>query len=355
MSTGRAFIVATAVIASLSLFATMFVAPNPQRTDVVSETQSSVELNTERREPPLPEPPPTIRLRVVGDVMLDRNVRRRMNEFGESYPFTSFFNGDDADADLTIGNLEGAISVRRQPIKSIDFAFESTVTPELKKHFSAMSLANNHSLDQGEQGHQDTEAALAAAGIGYFGHQVRDDGAPWVATVHGKTIAFFGYNTTDNVLDAKDAKRAIGEAGEQYDYVVVMTHWGAEYVPRPHETIVALGRQFVDWGADVVIGAHPHVTQGMEVYRQRPIFWSLGNFIFDQDWSDETQQGMTLLLELGDDGGEAQLVPVWVKESRPERVSGEVLAARLKAFAERSSLPEDLAADATSGSVHWSW
>lgn len=296
-----------------------------------------------------------ITITFVGDIMLDRNVKTRMRLRGETYPFANVVGAPYDSPDLLIGNLEGAISERQPPANAIDFAFDDNTADLLKRYgFDAVSLANNHGLDQGRAGVVSTHTTLSRAGVGYFGDGVRDDTEAWTTEVNGKTLAFFGYNIVGNEFDSTAAKAKIEQAVTEHDYVVVFMHWGAEYVPRPAESIQALGREFIDWGATAVVGAHPHVTQGMELWKQRPIFWSLGNFIFDQEWSTETQQGLVLTLSIGPADYAVELFPVNIKESQPTLALGDDRAALLARFAERSDIPDDLKQAARSGVLTWS-
>ncbi|TAK05721.1 AmmeMemoRadiSam system protein B [Patescibacteria group bacterium] len=304
-------------------------------------------------------PEPLVTVLAVGDLMLDREVRARMAKFGQAYPFAlirgaegRFFRG----ADIVTGNLEGAISARRAPNKTIDFSFDRSVAALLASlGFDVVSTANNHSLDQGAAGHDETQAALQEAGIGGCGHQVRDSEPPWTTTVRGRRVAMLCYNVTDNALDEKAAEAAVRAAAAAHDVLLVQIHWGAEYKPRPTTTQVALGRKLVEWGADAVIGHHPHVMEGMELWQGKPIFWSLGNFVFDQDWSKETQRGLALGLAIGERGMTAYLFPTVSQKSQPRLALGDEGRALLTAFAERSDLPDALREQAKTGILEWTF
>lgn len=302
---------------------------------------------------------PLVTVLAVGDLMFDREVRARMAKFGQAYPFTLIRGAEDRffhGVDIVTGNLEGAISARRAPDKTIDFAFDKSSAKLLASlGFDAVSTANNHSLDQGTAGYDETQAALKEAGIGGCGHQVRDNGTPWTTVVRGRRVAMLCYNVTDNALDEKAAEAAVRAAAAAHDVLLVQVHWGAEYKPRPTTAQVALGRKFVEWGADAVIGSHPHVMEGMEIWNGRPIFWSLGNFIFDQDWSKETQRGLALGLAIGEQGMAAYLFPTVSMKSQPRLALGDEGRALLATFAERSDLPEALREQAKTGIIEWTF
>lgn len=280
---------------------------------------------------------------VVGDIMLDRTVATRTTRSGDrSYPFRKLPTNWLSGFDVTIGNLEGPLTpTRRPPEKSIDFQFDPVWSSILKEQgFDAFSQANNHALDQGALGYADSVRRLREAGFTVFGHQV-DDGLIALATttVKGERLAFLGWNTTDNPINFTQAEEAIYRAKLQSDLVIAFLHWGQEYRDRPESDTVALAHWLIDHGVDVVIGGHPHWVQGISSYKGKPIVWSLGNFVFDQDWSKETQQGLTVALRVTDMEIGIQPFPVSIKLSQPALEEGEVLSARLNALA-RISDPE---------------
>lgn len=297
----------------------------------------------------------TVTVFSAGDMMFDRDVRTFINKFGIAYPFEKI-HGDEnrffRGADLFLGNLEGAIAPLAPPVKTIDFSFDPKVADLLRDTgFTAVSLANNHGLDQGRSGLEETKKQLTRVGLGYFGDPVKDDTAPWTTVVRGKKIAVFGYNITDNSLDEASAKKAIQNARTTNDLVIVEIHWGAEYQSLPTSEQRRLGHRFVEWGADAVIGSHPHVIEGMEVWQGKPIFWSLGNFIFDQDWSTETKEGMSIGLAFNKDNITAYLFPVTISHGQPMLANGSIEQQLLNNFADRSTLSDALREEARKGIV----
>ncbi len=178
-----------------------------------------------------------------------------------------------------------------------------------------LSLANNHSLDWGPYALEDTMNALENAGIRHAGAGKTADKAfkPAVFSVRGTRVAIIALNdvypftcsepgasamTTslrDGALDAK-----IRELDAGHDVLIASVHAGVEYDRKQEEHKERAFRHLVDLGVDVVFGHHPHVVQGIEIYKGRVIAYSLGNFIFDQSWSAETSEG--LLLEVGFSG-----------------------------------------------------
>lgn len=280
------------------------------------------------------------RVLFVGDIMLDRKVGQHIRDSHDSmYPFRKLPDGWFNTFDYAVANLEGPVTdQRRPPVKSIDFMFDPSVVSTLKlEGIDAVSQANNHALDQGAVGFEDSRRRLQAGGLLVFGHEVQDgDIALATTTVNGLKLAFLGFNTTDNPLDEQAATAVIAKAKAQADRVVVFMHWGIEYKNHPTPEMVDRAHWFIDHGVDVVIGGHPHWVQGMESYKGHPIVYSLGNFIFDQDFSEQTQEGLSIVLTFNDREVDVQPVPVHLDASQPRVVAGEELAQRLKKLADIS-------------------
>jgi poly-gamma-glutamate synthesis protein (capsule biosynthesis protein) len=294
-----------------------------------------------------------VTLLFLGDIMLDRFVAERSRRAGsKEYPFQlimgsdkKFFYGQDA----VIANLEGPVTSRRSaPDKGeVDFMFDPAYASILKKiGITAVSQANNHTLDQGRAGADESRKLLIEAGITVFGDQVKDDTASALAIIEtrGHKVALLGFNNTDNPLNKVDAEVAIKSAYEQARYVVVYMHWGNEYQSNPTMAQVELAHWFIDLGVDAVIGGHPHWMQSVEVYKNRPIVYSLGNFIFDQDWSVETNFGLVAGLVLSPDGSDVHLFPIQIKQSQPVILQNQDRQSRLDRLANisHSSLSEQI-------------
>lgn len=290
---------------------------------------------------PVPTTPESAaHLLFVGDIMLDRGVRLRSVRAGtRAYPFAKLPSGWLASPDMTIANLEGPVTDRRRsPEKSIDFLFDPEVLPALKEQgFDTFSQANNHALDQGAAGYEDSLRRLREAGFLAFGHQVRDGSvALATSTVQGVRLAFLGWNTTDNPLNKEEARQAIQLAQQEADHLIAYLHWGPEYRDRAHPDDVALAHWLIDEGVDVIIGGHPHWAQGISSYKGKMIAWSLGNFVFDQDFSVPTKQGLAMSLHISTKNMRVELHPVSIPLSQPTLEEGEAKQARLEALAKIS-------------------
>ena len=179
--------------------------------------------------------------------------------------------------DLTLVNLEGTLTTSTDRAdKTFTFKGPAQYTDILKDgHVDAVTLANNHSHDFGETGFTDTQAALDGADIPYFGYDT-------IATlrVKGEKFALIGLNGLEDPSEATLTKCIARAKKQKPDAIVVYYHWGIERNPMPEAYETALAKTAIDHGADLVLGSHPHVVQGIERYKGRYIVYSLGNFCF---------------------------------------------------------------------------
>jgi poly-gamma-glutamate synthesis protein (capsule biosynthesis protein) len=281
---------------------------------------------------------------MVGDVMLGRTVRNRMRVSGDDMPFVNvapIFAG----ADAVVANLEGPITTLDAPDErvspeqpySMRFAFDPVAAQVLRDAgVTHVSLANNHVGDQGIQGKADTRENLTAMGVEYFG-------APWkldVGTVahvrpEGHDVAFIGIDATIAPPNLTQLSREIESFGTS-THIVVMMHWGDEYQPVHNATQETVAHTLIDAGVDAVIGSHPHVVQDIEVYNGAPIFYSLGNFIFDQYWNADVRSGLALRITHDEMGERYQLVPIDGNHAQPKLMEEPARQALLDALAARS-------------------
>lgn len=273
-------------------------------------------------------PPETRQVATVlhfGDIMLDRNVKNRIDKYGTDHVLGGlagdelrFFKG----MDIVAANLEGPFADwRRETSKEIAFRFDPALIPVLKKYnFSLFSIANNHTLDMGWDGFEESKQNLSKEGIEFYGHQLRlsREDSLLNKEVGGIKFGFIGIDQTILPHSTEDIEKLILESEEENDYTIVNVHWGAEYaLLKSNVWQQNLAHAMVDAGADVVVGHHPHVIQEIEVYKDRPIFYSLGNFIFDQYFSVPTQQGLGVGLVFHDTQGiSAYIFPIESVDSR---------------------------------------
>ena len=251
---------------------------------------------------PLPPEEVPIVAVFVGDIMLDRNVARAARGYGVAHLFAStapLFVGSD----LRVGNLEGAIttnvSIAQRDNTILRFTFEPEVAEQALRalNLSVVSLANNHTLDFYRAGYDATRTYLAEWGVASFGHPTNVAGELSAALeVGGNRFCFVGYHSLYEP-DTTSVLEEVAQLRPNCYRIAVMPHWGEEYTHIPNKTQVEVAHAFIDAGADLVVGAHPHVVQNFEEYRGKAIFYSLGNFMFDQNFSWETQHGAALRVE----------------------------------------------------------
>ncbi len=276
---------------------------------------------------------PAASVQFFGDIMLDREVAKVMGKTGLHYIFKNlraeedrFFQG----IHMLVANLEGPFAPARvSTTKSIAFRFDPKLAAELKSYgFDAFSLANNHSMDMGRKNVEFTRGVLNQNGFGYFGDEY-NQGLEY-SYIAGEeknlpfNIAFVGLNFTEGPLDMVKVKEAIDDAKSKAKFVIINIHWGEEYKRNSNKSQQDLAHQLIDWGADVIIGHHPHVVQEIEIYKDKYIFYSLGNFIFDQYFSRDTQEGMSVGLILEDSGRvKVHIIPFFSKRSQVQVMTGE--------------------------------
>lgn len=254
-----------------------------------------------------------IKILFVGDMMFDRGVANHITNFG----IESIFEDVQIlfqDKDMIVGNLEGTItnfpSVSIPNNQILKFTFKPRIAQLLKENnFTHLSLANNHSLDFEQEGLLQTKNYLEQNDLKYFGSAVNSSNLSVIEKIDDKSICLIGYHD----LYTKNPEPVLNEIKnirENCFYVVVFPHWGDEYEVVQNDRQALLAHQFIDAGADAVIGAHPHVVQQFENYKNKPIFYSLGNFVFDQDFSYDTRRGLVLYLELTEKEQKFTIIPV---------------------------------------------
>jgi poly-gamma-glutamate capsule biosynthesis protein CapA/YwtB (metallophosphatase superfamily) len=239
-------------------------------------------------------PPGSVSIVFTGDIMLDGGPGHIVTNGGDPFAAVAPIL---RDADLTVGNLECAITREGHAVdKPYTFKGTRKALPLLKQYFSAVSLANNHSGDWGRRGFADELTLLKETGLPWFGGGANEQEAhqPLVLTANSRRVALLGYNdfpprsfaARHNSpgtawLVEKDVVRDIRRARQQADIVILFLHWGEELEEKPLPEQQALARRLIDAGADAIIGAHPHVTQTIDWYKGHPVVYSLGNFLFD--------------------------------------------------------------------------
>lgn len=358
-------------------------------TNNVSDTDTAEDLNapadvdaSENKSENEPEPPVSedentvtepgeargnedkISLSFVGDLLVADYVSAITDK--EGYPFlykpSMLYL---SEPDLTAGNLEFPITTRGVPVEGTPYVFKGSpdVLPAMRDAgFDIMSLANNHALDQGVEGMLDTMNYLDEAGISHMGAGNNDTEAfaPVIKEVRGIKVAYIGlsrvvpfssWKADKNVAgvaesyDTRRALEAVAKAKKDADIVVVMVHWGKERVDQPEPYQKDFGKQYIDAGADLVIGSHPHVLQGFEMYKGKWIAYSLGNFIFTS-YPKETAGETGVLDAICTKSGDCEMTfhPMFTVNAQPTPLEGEKAKAvldRLSSISFGVTLGED--------------
>ncbi|MDI6600286.1 MAG: CapA family protein [Thermoanaerobacteraceae bacterium] len=299
----------------------------------------------------------------VGDIMLGRGVGTRLKNQEYTEPFSRI--KPYIQSDIALGNLECVISDRGEKMegKGIYLRARPEAVESLKYlGFDVLSLANNHIMDYGEDAFKDTIDILHSNDILPVGagNNIMEARTPYIKDVDGIKAAVLAYNQFYNVkwsrngrtmealedrcgtapLDIEIIKEDIKRAKEIADIVIVMPHWGIEESTVVPEDQRQMAYDMIDAGASAVIGSHPHILQGIEVYNGSLIAYSLGNFVFDQNDS-ENKESIILRLKFTDGRiSDAVIIPFVIEDKvRPAPVSGE----RAEAILDRlKSLSEDM-------------
>lgn len=267
-----------------------------------------------------------IRLLFAGDLLLTEVLQEKYARQGIGAAASEELLSLLQSADVFMVNQEFPFGVTGEAMEDKEYTFR--VPPEYvsvlqELGIRVVTLANNHTLDFGRSPLSETLHTLDAAGILRVGagENLEEASAPRMIEAGGKTIAFLGasrvipvgswnagasqsglFTTYDPALLVKK----IQETRPNCDFLAVYVHWGVEYESMPEEYQRELARAYIDAGADAVIGSHPHVLQGIEYYQGKPIFYSLGNFIF----SNGTYETMMAELTLDENGCRVRLIPL---------------------------------------------
>ena len=299
--------------------------PEPEEPDEERPEPEPEEPDEERPEPE-PEEPGSVLLAFAGDVMFSDPFLASYDKSGISAIADSEMLERMQNADLFVINEEFPFSLRGEAMEDKQFTFRAD--PKYVKIFQELgvdiaTVANNHALDFGRDAFLDTLDTLKSAGITSIGggYHLSEASAPAVQTIKGQTFAIFGatrvspsatWYASDSqpglfqTYDATLLNQKIAEAHTEYDHVIVFAHWGIEKNETPEDYQRSLAKGYIDAGADLVVGCHPHVLQGFEYYNGVPIVYSLGNYLFGN------RDGDTVLLEASYDNKGApsiQLVP----------------------------------------------
>ena len=272
---------------------------------------------------------------LTGDILLDRGVRQVIDRQGIDQLFSPGIDSMIQAADVVVGNLECPATRIKAPVfKQYIFRAEPEWLTDLRRHgITHLNLANNHSIDQGREGLTDTYQNIQKAGIVPFGagrnmqeaiQPVLLSGMPrkvWL--VASLQLALENYAhlpdqpcVSQQSIDALCQQIARLRSDDPQCYIIVSLHWGWEN----HEEVVPRQRydahQLIDAGADCLVCHHTHTRQPMEMYHDKPIYYGLGNFIFDPQ-RDINRRGAIVRLTITDHDAKAEEVPIYIKNCTP--------------------------------------
>lgn len=278
----------------------------------------------------------SITISAVGDIMfgdshycIGSGVRSLFDKKKHASPFEHVLKIFRA-SDVVIGNLEAVLSdkgFRRESLPSAQYRGKREFARYLSDaNVSIVSMANNHILDHGLEAFAETVQGLSEAGIQPVGVRLGAGGAERDAGVsldiHGIRVGILSFCLNDErstrpiVANTEDIIEAIELMKTRVDRVVISLHWGDEFLHVPSPRQVSIAHRFIDAGADILLGHHPHVLQGIESYKGKLIVYSLGNFVFDQNWSEDCRRSMILNILLDREGPIAfKAIPVRLNDS----------------------------------------
>ena len=249
----------------------------------------------------------------VGDVMLGRNVEVLMKSEGSGYPFDGLALSSLAPNPAIVGNFESAMAAPHVTTEAFQMKFsvnEIFLPAFAAAGYTHVSQANNHSFDYGLEGFINAKSALSRQSITTFGHgrEINKDAISYIESETG-VVALVGINASASIPRTQEFSESLDEAGEHSTMQIIYIHWGNEYDIIHNQAQELLAKELIAAGADLIIGHHPHVVQDIDVIDGVVVFYSLGNYIFDQYFSAEVQEGLVLKLSL-DETPVVMLVPV---------------------------------------------
>lgn len=229
---------------------------------------------------------------LTGDIMLGRSVMTKSLKVKN--PNYSFMNvaGVLKDADIVFSNLESPI-INNCPFSDSGFKFCSS--PEMIEGLKyagidIVNLANNHILNYGKEGLEKTKRYLDLNGIRWVG-----DGNLVIIEKNKTRFGFLGFNFLGPKPQDKDLD-LIRNSKKKVDFLIVGVHWGEEYKLKASLNQKLIAGKLSEAGADYIVGHHPHWIQDTEIIGSTKVYYSLGNFVFDQMWSEETKKGLSVNL-----------------------------------------------------------
>lgn len=276
---------------------------------------------------------------LVGDIMLDRGVKSLIEKNSVMYPFqkiSQFLRG----VDIVFGNLEGPIVKEPQKFSfdSLKFNFSPQTADCLSwSNFNLLSLANNHTLDRDENGLKETKQFLKEKNMDFVGDSLKctED-----FSFKKDDIVFLAFNKTfpfgcsdEKIIDTINLIKSLNPES----FLIISMHWGEEYQEENSISQRELAHKIIEAGADTIVGHHSHMVQNIEIYKNKPVFYSLGNFVFDQYFSKDTQEGLAVGIEIYNNRIRYRLFPFKSRQSQPSLMAQKEINQFLEELALKSS------------------
>ena len=279
----------------------------------------------------------TLTITFTGDILLDRGVRQYVEHRGIDYVFSPFVDSVFQSSDLVVANLECPATHIKQPVyKRYIFRAEPEWLEALKRHgITHLNLANNHSIDQGRAGLADTKRNIEQAGMFPVGagDNMKEAAAPVLLAASPRKIFLlaslqmplenFSYlpekpSVSHEDMDSLIARVSMLRASDPTAFIIVSMHWGGEHTLKPVPQQRSQAHQLIDAGADALICHHTHTLQTIETYQGKPIYYSIGNFIFDQQKPINTRACM-VKLTITKESSHAETIPVEIRKCVPQK------------------------------------
>ena len=271
----------------------------------------------------------------TGDLLLDRGVRQVIRLRGEDYIFTHSIDSLFATSDYVVANLECPATQIQSPVfKQFVFRAEPKWLAVLKRHgITHLNMANNHSIDQGRKGLLDTKRQIEIAGLTAFGADSTMESAAkpliidsvprriYVVPTLRMPLENFAYlpdkpGVSMESIDTLLQRIATLRQNDPKCYIIVCPHWGIEHRLQPTFDQRVAARRMIDAGADCIIGHHTHTLQTIETYRGKTIYYSIGNFIFDQNKPVNSKAAL-VKLTISSQSATVETLPIVIKDCQP--------------------------------------
>lgn len=233
-----------------------------------------------------------------------------------------------AEGDIVFGNLETVLSdynLNPEDLSSWEMRGTSRDVFVLKETgFNVINIANNHIMQHGKKAFFETVNTLRKYGIEVVGlaEENSKHSKPVIMNLNNYNVGFLGYAFEEDIYGNRKIEYAFGPSCDieedikrlkpKVQMVIVSCHWGLEFMTEPSPNTILLGRNLIEWGADIVLGHHPHVLQGFEYYKNGIIIYSMGNFLFDMIWDEKFKNSAIFIFEIDDKKIQFKMFPAYI-------------------------------------------